>query len=457
MSTEITIDKGANLLYNTQLKLSSNFLMKGERKLNAVLKGAALYRKKALRKCDLIVRQGALFPLLSPTDESGVPVLSLSGKVIIPGFADVHVHLREPGFSYKETIATGTRAAARGGYTDVCAMPNLNPTPDSLEHLEEELKIIRRDARISVLPYACITKGQRGQELVDFKALSPLVAGFSDDGRGVQSESTMRSAMEHVKKVNGLIAAHCEDNTLLDGGYIHDGDYAKRNGHQGISSQSEWKQLERDLNLAKETGCKYHACHISTKESVALIRKAKAEGADVSCETAPHYLCLTDEDLQDDGRFKMNPPIRSEADRAALIEGLLDGTIDMIATDHAPHTAAEKAGGLRGSMNGVVGLEFAFAVLNTCLVKPGILSLERVLTLMIDNPRMRFGLPERTLETGMPATFAVLDPDREWTIEPERFLSKGKATPFAGMKVQGDCIFTMMGGETVWKSANANW
>lgn len=425
--------------------------------MNAVLKGASLYRKKALRQCDLMIRQGALFPLLSPIDESGASVLSLSGKVIIPGFADVHVHLREPGFSYKETILSGTLAAARGGYVDLCAMPNLNPAPDNPATLEEELRIIRRDARVNVLPYACITSGQQGTELVDFQALAPFVAGFSDDGRGVQSESTMRSAMERAKQAGSLIAAHCEDDTLLNGGYVHDGDYARRNGHPGIPSESEWRQLERDLKLAKETGCKYHMCHVSTKESVALIRNAKAEGADVSCETAPHYLCLTDGDLQDDGRFKMNPPIRSKADRDALIEGLLDGTVDMIATDHAPHSAEEKSGGLKASKMGVVGLETAFAVLNTCLVKPGILPLEKLLELMIDSPRERFGLPERTLEAGQPATFVVLDPDAEWVIDPEKFLSKGKSTPFAGMKVQGDCIFTMMGGETVWRSASASW
>jgi dihydroorotase len=419
--------------------------------LDAVLKGAMLYRKQTLSKGDWMIRQGKLFPLLSPNDAGEVPILSLSGKVIIPGFADVHVHLREPGFSYKETILTGTRAAARGGYTDLCAMPNLNPAPDSLEHLEEELSIIRRDACVGVKPYACITKGQQGKELVDFEALAPFVAGFTDDGRGVQSESLMRSAMERAKAVNGLIAAHCEQDDLLRGGYIHDGTYAKRNGHKGISSQSEWRQLARDLKLAKETGCKYHMCHVSAKESVALIRKAKAEGVDVTCETAPHYLLLCDEELRDEGRFKMNPPVRSKADRDALIEGLLDGTIDSIATDHAPHTAAEKAGGLKGSLMGVVGLECAFAVLHTKLVRTGIVPLLRLFALMIDKPRERFGLPARTLEEGQPADLAVLDLDKEWVIRSEQFLSKGRATPFDGMNVTGDCILTMVGGEIVWR------
>ena len=418
--------------------------------MDIVLKNAALYTQRTLRKGDWMIRQGKLFPL-SPNDKAEVPILSLSGKVVIPGFADAHVHLREPGFSYKETIRTGTRAAARGGYTAVCAMPNLNPPPDGMEHLNEELEIIRRDACIGVKPYACITRGQQGKEPVDFKALAPYVAGFSDDGRGVQSESMMRSAMEQVKAADSLIAAHCEDDSLLTGGYIHDGEYCRRNGHKGISSESEWRQVERDLKLAKETGCRYHVCHVSTKESVALIRKAKAEGTDVSCETAPHYLLLCDEDLQDDGRFRMNPPLRSLADRDALIEGLLDGTIDLIATDHAPHAAQEKSGGLQHSLMGVVGLECAFAALHTRLVKTGIVSLERLFRLMIDNPRERFRLPQRELREGEPVECAVLDLDREWIVRSEAFLSKGHATPFDGMKVTGDCILTIAGGETVWQ------
>ena len=445
------IDNPANFPYNTQLNTFTHTLWRGDGSLDVVLKDAALYTQRTLRKGDWTIRQGKLFPL-SPNDKAEVPILSLSGKVVIPGFADAHVHLREPGFSYKETIRTGALAAARGGYTDVCAMPNLNPPPDSLEHLEEERAIIRRDACIGVTPYACITKGQQGREPVDFKALAPFVAAFSDDGRGVQSESIMRSAMEQAKAADGLIAAHCEDDRLLSGGFIHDGDYARRNGIQGISSESEWRQVERDLRLAKETGCRYHVCHVSTKESIALIRRAKAEGADVTCETAPHYLLLCDEDLQDDGRFKMNPPLRSPADRDALVEGLLDGTIDMIATDHAPHAAREKAGGLKGSLMGIVGLETAFAVLHTGLVKTGILPLERLLPLMIDNPRERFRLPRRALAEGEPADLAVLDLNREWVIRSEQFLSMGRATPFDGMRVTGDCILTITGGEAVWQA-----
>ena len=420
--------------------------------MDVVLKGALLYTKQTLCKGDWMIRQGKLFPLLFPKEPGLAPVLSLSGKVIIPGFADVHVHLREPGFSYKETIATGTAAAARGGYTDLCAMPNVSPAPDTLEHLREQTAIIHRDACVRVKPYACITLGQQGRELADAQALAPHVAGFSDDGRGVQSESMMRNAMLRVKAAQGIIAAHCEQDDLLNGGCIHDGAYARKNGYKGISSQSEWRQLERDLRLAKETGCKYHMCHVSTKESVALIRRAKAEGVDVTCETAPHYLLLTDEDLQDDGRFKMNPPIRSAADRDALIEGLLDGTIDMIATDHAPHAEAEKAGGLQNSLNGVVGLEFAFAALYTGLVKPKLLPLQTLLRLMIDNPRQRFGLKAPEITEGQPADLAVLDLDAEWVIRPEQFLSKGRATPFDGMRVTGDCVLTMVGGETVWQA-----
>ena len=373
--------------------------------------------------------------------------------MVFPGFADVHVHLREPGFSYKETMRTGTLAAAHGGYTTVCAMPNLRPAPDTMAHLWEELTLIGRDARARVLPYACITMGQQGEgELVDFATLAPYVAGFSDDGRGVQSESTMREAMRRVAAVGGLIAAHCEQNDLLNGGYIHDGVYARAHGHRGISSESEWRQVERDLRLAAETGCKYHVCHISTRESVALIRRAKADGVDVTCETAPHYLLLCDEDLQEDGRFKMNPPLRSRADQEALLEGVLDGTIDMIATDHAPHSAEEKARGLEKSAMGIVGLECAFAELNTGLVRTGKVPLPRLLEMMTDAPRARFGLQPMTFDPGQMADLTVFDLNTAWTVDPEQFLSLGRATPFAGDRVFGRCELTLAGGETVWQA-----
>ena len=375
----------------------------------------------------------AVFPSFSSTQYS-----------IFPGFVDVHVHLREPGFSYKETIASGTAAAARGGYTAVCAMPNLSPVPDSMEHLEEQLNLIRRDARITVLPYGAITAGEKGELLADMEAMAPYVAGFSDDGRGVQSPDMMGQAMLEAKRLGKLIAAHCEDNSLLKGGYIHDGGYAKAHGHRGICSESEWGQIARDLELAAETGCAYHVCHISTKESVALIRKAKAAGVDVTCETGPHYLLLDDSNLQEDGRFKMNPPLRDKADREALLEGIVDGTIDMIATDHAPHAAEEKSRGLEKSLMGVVGLETAFPLLYTYLVCPGIITLERLIELMCLNPRRRFGLP---LEEG---DFTVWDLNREYRIDPEEFLSKGRATPFAGVPVKGRCVMTVHKGKTVY-------
>lgn len=386
-------------------------------------------------------------------DVSASPAAGVCGHsyLVVPGLVDVHVHLREPGFFYKETIASGTKAAARGGYTTVCAMPNLNPAPDCVEHLQQQLDIIERDAEVWVLPYGCITKGQKGGELCDYEAMMPYVAGFSDDGKGVQDDDTMREAMKRVKAAGGMIVAHCEEESLLRGGYIHDGEYAKQHGHRGICSESEWKQVERDLQLVRETGCRYHVCHVSTKETVNLIRKAKAEGLDVTCETGPHYLTMCDMDLQEDGRFKMNPPIRSAEDRDALVAGLLDGTIDMIATDHAPHSVEEKSRGLEKSLMGVVGLETAFAVLYTGLVKTGKAPLEVILKALTENPRKRFGLPEVNLESGEAQDFAIFDLDCEYTIDPENFVSMGHATPFAGWRVRGECIYTSVGGEAVWQ------
>lgn len=362
---------------------------------------------------------------------------------VFPGFCDVHVHFREPGFSYKETIASGSAAAARGGYTAVCAMPNLNPVPDSVENLRVQTDIIKKDALISVFPYAAITVGEKGEKLADLEALAPHVIAFSDDGKGVQSEDMMRDAMIRAKSLGKMIVAHCEVNELLKGGYIHDGEYAKMHGHKGICSESEWRQIERDLRLSKETGCAYHVCHISTKESVELIRKAKAEGINVTCETGPHYLVLDENDLKEEGRFKMNPPLRSLADREALIEGIIDGTIDMIATDHAPHSAEEKAKGLKDSAFGIVGLETAFPVLYTKLVKENIISLEKLVKLLTENPRRRFGISQ----TG---DFTVWNLNESYKIDPEDFLSMGKATPFAGMEVFGKCMLTVRGGKVVY-------
>lgn len=374
----------------------------------------------------------------------GVGFLSDFNKLcIFPAFCDVHVHFREPGFSYKETIRTGSLAAARGGYTDVCTMPNLNPVPDSVENIKKQIEIIERDAAVRVHPYAAITVGEKGEMLTDMKALSPYCIAFSDDGKGVQSEDMMREAMIKAKALGKIIAAHCEDNSLLCGGYIHKGEYARLHGHKGICSASEWKPIERDLRLAKETGCKYHVCHISCKESVELIRNAKANGVDVTCETAPHYLIFNDMDLKESGNFKMNPPIRSEEDRQALIKGLQDGTIDMIATDHAPHSSEEKSRGLENSLMGVVGLETAFPVMYTYLVKKGIITLERLIELMAINPRRRFGLQSTD-------DICVYDLQSEYKIDPCEFKSKGKSTPFDGMTVSGKNLLTICGGKAVW-------
>ena len=367
---------------------------------------------------------------------------------VFPGFCDVHVHFREPGFSYKETILSGSKCAARGGYTAVCTMPNLNPSPDTAEHLHQQLQIIEKDACIHVYPYGTITIGQKGQELSEMEAMAPNVCGFSDDGRGVQSDDMMLAAMKKAKSLGKMIVAHCEVNELLRGGYIHDGDYAKAHDHRGICSESEWAQIKRDLELVRQTGCSYHVCHISTKESVELIRQAKAEGLDVTCETGPHYLVLDDSDLQEDGRFKMNPPLRGKEDREALVQGILDGTIDMIATDHAPHSAEEKSKGLAGSAFGIVGLETAFPTLYTHLVKPGILSMEQLVKLLCDNPRKRFNIP-------MGLDFSLWALDKAYTVDPEEFLSMGKATPFEGKTLYGECIYTSYLGKTAYsKSVN---
>ncbi len=370
---------------------------------------------------------------------------AVENYIIVPGLCDVHVHFREPGFSYKETIASGSAAAAHGGYTAVCTMPNLDPVPDSAEHLQVQLDAIERGAAIKVLPYGAITVGEKGEKLADMEAMSDKVCAFSDDGKGVQNDEMMREAMTAAKRLGKIIAAHCEDNSLLFGGYIHDGEYAKAHGHRGISSASEYKQIERDLRLAEETGCAYHVCHISTKESVELIRQAKARGVDVTCETAPHYLVLCDEDMQEDGRFKMNPPLRSREDKKALIEGIKDGTIDMIATDHAPHSTEEKGRGLEKSLMGVVGLETAFPVLYTELVMKNIITLDRLVELMSFKPKERFGIDTNN-------DFAVFDISEAYKIDPEDFLSMGRATPFAGREVFGRCLLTVHGGKTVYKA-----
>ncbi len=407
--------------------------------------GGTVYRDGMLLQEDVSISGG----VFASRGDGNFPRFDCSSYFLLPGFVDVHVHLREPGFLYKESIATGTAAAAHGGYTTVCTMPNLSPAPDCLEHLRVQTDAIEKDARVRVVPYGTITRDEGGRELSDMEALAPYVVAFSDDGRGVQDGDMMRRAMEKARSLGKLIVAHCEDNRLLRGGYIHDGAYAAAHGHRGICSESEWGQIARDLELVAKTGCGYHICHVSTKESVALIRKAKAAGLDVTCETAPHYLLMDETMLQEDGRFKMNPPLRAPEDREALIEGVQDGTIDMIATDHAPHSAQEKSRGLAGSAMGIVGLETAFPLLYTYLVRPGILTLEKLMELMHDAPCRRFGLGGG-IAPGQAADFTVYDLSSEWTVDPGNFLSKGRSTPFAGWRVQGACRLTAVGGRTAW-------
>ena len=420
----------------------------GVKLMSYILKGAKVYKSGKFIDADVTVC-GNTIESIGDTD-ADYPVIDCTGYHIFPGFTDVHVHLREPGFSYKETIKTGTMASARGGYTAVCSMPNLNPVPDSPENMKIQTDIIKKDACIKVYPYASITKGQQGEELVDFKALNDYAVAFSDDGRGIQSSEMMKNAMLNAKALDKIIAAHCEDNSLLNKGYIHDGEYAKLHGHRGICSESEWGQIKRDLELVRETGCKYHVCHISTKESVELIRKAKAEGLSVTCETGPHYLVFNDMMLKEEGRFKMNPPIRSEEDRLALIKGIQDGTIDMIATDHAPHSLEEKSKGLENSLMGVVGIETAFSVLYTKLVKTGVITLEKLIALMSDNPNDRFKIGSG-LCCGETANITVFDLSSEYVINPDEFLSKGRSSPFENEKVFGKCMLTIYKGDIVWK------
>lgn len=420
-----------------------------------LLKNAIIYAEGRLTPSDMLLGDGRIVSIAPHGSlEGGDCVIDCSGLVIAPGFVDVHVHFREPGFEYKETIATGSRAAARGGYTTVCTMPNLNPAPDGVVSLQRQLEIIDRDSLIKVYPYACLTMGQRGSgELADYKGIlskyADRVAGFSDDGRGVQSLELMERAMESIAGTGKVVAAHCEVDALLNGGYIHDGSYALAHSHKGICSGSEWKEVERDLELSAKTDCPYHICHISTKESVELLREAKARGLNVSGETAPHYLVLCEDDMKEEGRFKMNPPLRSSEDREVLIEAIKDGTIDIIATDHAPHSEEEKSRGLKGSAMGIVGLETAFPVLYTHLVKSGIISLERLFDLMSICPRRRFGFGEG-IKIGANADLCAIDLNAEYCIDSSSFLSKGKSTPFDGMKVYGEVVMTFVDGLPVY-------
>ena len=412
-----------------------------------LLKNGSVYTDGKFVKCDLAISGGKV-SFFAPSDLSSYTVIDCNNLFIFPGFVDVHTHLREPGFSYKETVKSGTSAAAASGYSAVFTMPNLNPVPDSLENLKVQQDIIDKDAAIAVYPFAAITKGEKGAELADLNQLADKVKGFSDDGKGVQNSEMMVTAMKIAKEKDKIIVAHCEDESLLNGGYIHDGKYAKEHGHKGICSASEYKQVERDLALAEKIGVKYHVCHVSAKESVEAIRKAKARGVDVTCETGPHYLVLDDNMLKEDGGFKMNPPIRAKEDRLALIEGIKDGTVDMIATDHAPHSAEEKSKGLL-SLNGIVGLETAFPVIYTHLVKTGEISLKKAVEIMSVNPARRFGL-DVEIKEGSAANLAVFDLNTEYVINPEEFISKGKSTPFKGYKVYGKCLANFYNGKAVY-------
>ena len=422
--------------------------------MTILIKDALVYSGDCFKQNDILIVDNIIHTVSASISSDGADrVFYAKGKYLIPGFVDVHVHLREPGFSYKETIKTGTAAAAKAGYTAVCTMPNVNPVPDSVEGITVQTDIIKNDACIKVYPFASITKGRTGGgELVDFESLKDIAVGFSDDGCGVQKEEDMRRAMEKCADLKKIISAHCEVNELLNGGYIHDGEYCKTHGHKGICSESEYAQIERDCRLAEETGCQYHVCHISAKESVDIIRKAKSKGVNVTCETAPHYLTLCDADLQEDGRFKMNPPLRSGADRQALIDGVLDGTVDVIATDHAPHSAEEKARGLEKSAMGIVGLETAFPVLYTELVKKDVISLEKLINMMSVRPREIFSLGSGKIAEGEKADLALLDLNCEWTVKPDEFLSMGRATPFENKKVFGKNVLTICEGEIVYEA-----
>ena len=420
--------------------------------LDILIKNAKVYYENKIVDADMLVNDGIVAGVgVGISVSEDIPVIDGQGLFIFPGFADVHVHLREPGFFYKETIETGTKSAAKGGFTLVCSMPNLNPVPDSAENLKVQQDIIDRDAVIRVLPYASITKGEKGKELVNFEELGDGCFAFSDDGKGVQDEDMMRTAMLNAKAQGKAIVAHCEDESLLHGGYIHDGEYARLHGHRGICSESEWGPVARDVQLAKETGVQYHVCHISTKETVDIIRAARAEGLPVTCETAPHYLAFCDMEIEEHGRFKMNPPIRSTADRDALIKGVQDGTIQIIATDHAPHSDEEKLKGLEKSNMGVVGLETSFAAMNTYMVKRGYITMEKLVELMSINPRRIFGL-DSGIKIGQKADFVLVDPDKEFVVDPQTFATKGRFTPFEGRTLYGDVLLTVYNGEAVYKN-----
>ena len=420
--------------------------------MKQLIKNATIFYESQFVKKDILIDDGIIAEIsTSLAPDCADIIYNFTDYYVFPGFTDVHVHLREPGFSYKETIKSGTMASARGGYTSVCSMPNLNPVPDSVENIKKQIDIINKDAVINVYPYASITIGQMGEELADLSGMANMCIAYSDDGKGVQDDNMMLNAMKIAKEHHKMIVAHCEVNDLLNGGYIHKGKYAEEHNHRGICSESEWKQIERDIELAKKTGCSYHVCHISTKESVELIRQAKKDGVDITCETGPHYLVLSDKDLQEHGRFKMNPPLRDESDKEALIQGVLDGTIDMIATDHAPHSAEEKSKGLENSNMGVVGIETAFPIMYTHFVKTGVITLEKLAELLSTNANKRFGIGS-DIKVGNKADITIFNLNEKYSVNPDDFLSMGRSTPFEGMEVYGKCIMTICNGKIAWEA-----
>ena len=416
-----------------------------------LLKNGDLYTGGAFRTCDVLIDGDTIAAVGENLACAAAEIIDCTGKTVLPGLVDLHVHLREPGFTYKETVASGTAAAAAGGDTTVCPMPNLNPVPDSMEHLQLQLNAIARDAIIRVLPFGAITVGEKGQALADITGIAPHCVGFSDDGKGVQSEDMMREAMTLVKASGSFISAHCEDESLLEGGAIHKGEYAALHGMRGISSASEYVPIERDIKLAAETGVQYHICHISAKESIEAVRRGKAAGVRVTCEVTPHHIALTDMDItEDDGRFKMNPPLRGREDREAIWAGLQDGTIDCIATDHAPHSAEEKGRGLEKSAFGTVGSETAFAVCYTHLVRTGVLTLEKLAHLMSSAPAAIIGR-RAEIAPGEAADIAVFDLTEKFTVDPDQFVSKGKSSPFTGSELYGTTVLTVCAGKIVYR------
>jgi dihydroorotase len=420
--------------------------------------GNILCHNGEMQTVDIRIEEGKIAEIGKHLKASGETIMNADGKLVAPGFIDVHVHLREPGGEQKETIETGTLAAARGGFTTICAMPNTKPVPDTVEHLKNLKERIKENAHVRVLPYASITVKEAGQELTDFESLQKEGAfAFTDDGAGVQNAGIMLKAMKKAAALQASVVAHCEDNTLVFGGVVHDGVFAKTHNIQGIPSVCEAVHIARDVLLAEAAGCHYHVCHISTKESVRTVRDAKKAGIHVTAEVTPHHLLLTEEDIPGlDANYKMNPPLRSKEDREALINGLLDGTIDCIATDHAPHTIEDKQAGIYKAPFGIVGLETAFPLLYSRFVQTGIFTLKKLVDWMTIKPAEIFKLPYGRLEEGAAADLVIIDLNLEKEIVPQHFASKGRNTPFGGWKCKGWPIATFVNGKLVWQEGRVH-